>query len=401
MHEFVILADDFTGANDTGVQVAKRGLPVSVILRAEDIRPGSESMVIDSESRVISETDAYNRVYAMASAVEQTGDCRFLYKKVDSTLRGNITAEIKAVIAACHPDIIIFAPSLPAQGRTVQNGRLYVHGVPLMETEIARDPRNPLKTDQLSDLLAPCLDSPVHTEIPESGWECGGYIFDAATDDDLYAIARQGMAQKQKILWIGSAGLANALLQICYAPSPALAVVGSVSTRTMEQMAYCRSHGGIIHQLPMEQLYEGASLVPYLDAVRASLSGGKDVLITAAATRKEYETFLDYGKKRGLSSDELAGFTKHILSQTATAIVTHYALCGLFLTGGDTAIAVVEQLQARGFQIEREILPGFVQGRLLEGLCPQLPVVTKAGAFGKAPDIWNALQCLKKIPRQA
>lgn len=169
----------------------------------------------------------------------------------------------------------------------------------------------------------------------------------------------------------------------------------------MEQLAYCRSHGGIIHQLPMEQLYEGASLVPYLDAVRASLSGGKDVLITAAATRKEYETFLDYGKKRGLSSDELAGFTKHILSQTATAIVTHYALCGLFLTGGDTAIAVVEQLQARGFQIEREILPGFVQGRLLEGLCPQLPVVTKAGAFGKAPDIWNALQCLKKIPRQA
>ena len=99
MHEFVILADDFTGANDTGVQVAKRGLPVSVILRAEDIRPGSESMVIDSESRVISETDAYNRVYAMASAVEQTGGCRFLYKKVDSTLRGNITAEIKAVIA--------------------------------------------------------------------------------------------------------------------------------------------------------------------------------------------------------------------------------------------------------------------------------------------------------------
>ena len=70
MHEFVILADDFTGANDTGVQVAKRGLPVSVILRAEDIRPGSESIVIDSESRVISGTDAYKRVYAMASAVE-------------------------------------------------------------------------------------------------------------------------------------------------------------------------------------------------------------------------------------------------------------------------------------------------------------------------------------------
>ena len=110
MHEFVILADDFTGANDTGVQVAKRGLPVSVILRAEDIRPGSESIVIDSESRVISGTDAYKRVYAMASAVEQTGSCRFLYKKVDSTLRGNITAEIKAVIAACQPDIIVFAP---------------------------------------------------------------------------------------------------------------------------------------------------------------------------------------------------------------------------------------------------------------------------------------------------
>ena len=118
----------------------------------------------------------------------------------------------------------------------------------------------------------------------------------------------------------------------------------------------------------------------------------------AAARRQDSETLRDNGKKRGRSSDELAGFTKHILSQTATAIVTHYALCGLFLTGGDTAIAVVEQLQACGFQIEREILPGFVQGRLLEGLCPQLPVGTNAGAFGNAPYIWNALQCRKKSP---
>ena len=113
MHEFVILADDFTGANDTGVQVAKRGLPVSVILRAEDIRPGSESMVIDSESRVISETDAYNRVYAMASAVEQTGGCRFLYKKVDSTLRGNITAEIKGAKGTFRHDNLKSKQSLP------------------------------------------------------------------------------------------------------------------------------------------------------------------------------------------------------------------------------------------------------------------------------------------------
>lgn len=401
MHEFVILADDFTGANDTGVQVAKRGLPVSVILRAEDIRPGSESIVIDSESRVISGTDAYKRVYAMASAVEQTGSCRFLYKKVDSTLRGNITAEIKAVIAACHPDIIVFAPSLPSQGRTVQDGRLHVHGVPLMETEIACDPRNPLKTDTLSELLSPCLDTPIHREIPKSDWEPGGYIFDARTDDDLYAIARQGLAQKQKILWIGSAGLANALLQICYAPCPALAIVGSVSTRTMEQLAFCQKQGAVIHKLPMEQLYEGASLAPYIHAAIASLDEGTDVLVTAAATREDYETFLDYGKERSISSDELAAFTKRILSQTAMAITAHSSLCGLFLTGGDTAIAVVEQLQACGFQIEWEILPGFVQGRLLEGVCPQLPVVTKAGAFGAAPDIWKALQCLKKIPRNA
>lgn len=97
MHHFVIIADDFTGANDTGVQLCKRGIPADVILDIDQIEDNENSLAIDSESRVVSGEDAYNRIYEAVSCVEQRGGCQFLYKKVDSTLRGHLQEEIRHI----------------------------------------------------------------------------------------------------------------------------------------------------------------------------------------------------------------------------------------------------------------------------------------------------------------
>lgn len=83
MHPFVIIADDFTGANDTGVQIRKAGTPIDVILDAAAIRDDGASLSIDTESRVISGKEAYERVYQAVQQVEATGGCGVLYKKVD------------------------------------------------------------------------------------------------------------------------------------------------------------------------------------------------------------------------------------------------------------------------------------------------------------------------------
>ena len=174
MHHFVIIADDFTGANDTGVQLCKHGIPVDVILDTAQIEANGNSLSIDSESRVVSGQEAYDRVYAAVQQVQQTGGCRFLYKKVDSTLRGHLQEEIRAVVDSYAPELIIFAPAYPEQGRTVEAGRLCVHGTPLLDTEIARDPRNPLQEDHVQRILSTCLQQLV----------CH-YTLDAIEDDRL------------------------------------------------------------------------------------------------------------------------------------------------------------------------------------------------------------------------
>lgn len=81
MHHFVIIADDFTGANDTGVQLCKRGIPADVILDIDQIEDNGNSLAIDSESRVVSAQEAYDRVYHAVTQVMRQGGCRFLYKK--------------------------------------------------------------------------------------------------------------------------------------------------------------------------------------------------------------------------------------------------------------------------------------------------------------------------------
>ncbi len=399
MHEFVIIADDFTGANDTGVQIRKKGISVQVILDTEHIIDDGMSVVVDTESRVVSPQEAYDRVFAAVQKVLHTGGCRFLYKKVDSTLRGHIQEEIRAAIDAYKPETIIFAPSYPSQKRIVKNQRLYVHGTVLLETEIAKDPRNPLIEDNITNILMAAMKQPVthytveQMERDNCKVEKGAYTFDAVTNEHLQYIAEKVLQSRRRILWIGSAGMAAGILQKNTDAKPALAVVGSISQKTMEQIAYCKSQGIQVVKINMVEAYQTKNTQETIDQCMELLQNNISVIVTAAACRRDYDEFAAYGKKNNVSTDKLAEFVKQTLSRTACAVLKQARISKVFLTGGDTAIAVIQQLHAKGEEIEKEILPGFVQGRLCGGVCNGMTIVTKAGAFGSEKDMYF---CIKK-----
>ena len=69
------------------------------------------------------------------------------------------------------------------------------------------------------------------------------------------------------------------------------------------------------------------------------LKEGQDVVLTGASCRQDYEAFAAYGREHGISTDVLAEFTKQTLSGMVPVILKEAAVNGLFLTGGDTAIA--------------------------------------------------------------
>lgn len=433
MHYFVIIADDFTGANDTGVQLAKKGIPVDVLLDSSQIECNDNSLSIDTESRIIDGETAYKRVATAISQVMANGGCRFLYKKVDSTLRGNLKREIQAAIDVYQPDAVIFAPSYPAQGRTVYNGRLYVNDVPLLETEIVKDPRNPLLEDEIPKIMREIVNGTIFhisekqlidekniflnslAEIDVIADGLRVYTFDASTQNHLMRIVEIVGSIDKKFLWIGSAGLAEAILEVTQQKKyptrtsdqkqrqqldSALGIVGSVSSKTMEQLAYCKNHGVVVLTVPLKAIYEESTFLDSLEAKAVLqqaveyLQMGQTVILTGNASRSEYESFIRYGQEKGISTDGLAEFAKQILSQMAKCVLEQQAVRGLFLTGGDTAIAVINQLGAKGSRIEREIVSGFVQSRLIGGLYDGLPIITKAGAFGADADIYTCLAAI-------
>ena len=97
-NRYLIIADDFTGANDTGVQLRRRGFPTEVLFSGKPVCQ-DKSVVIDTESRTVHPDHAYEIV---SHALEQVDFSQFrhIIKKIDSTMHGNIAMEIRAVIEA-------------------------------------------------------------------------------------------------------------------------------------------------------------------------------------------------------------------------------------------------------------------------------------------------------------
>ena len=96
--KYLIVADDFTGSNDTGVQLKNRGIDISVVFHSEDMEDIESSVVLDTESRGMEKKEAYQYVASLMKEIDFS-DYSYVIKKVDSTLRGNVAEEINAISA--------------------------------------------------------------------------------------------------------------------------------------------------------------------------------------------------------------------------------------------------------------------------------------------------------------
>ena len=93
-----IVADDLTGACDTGAVFAARGLATIVLLPGAPL-PASlpDVLVMDTESRGQPAGEARSRAREATAGLAAAGPA-LLYKKVDSTLRGALAAELAGAL---------------------------------------------------------------------------------------------------------------------------------------------------------------------------------------------------------------------------------------------------------------------------------------------------------------
>ena len=155
MSKLLILADDLTGALDSGVQLTNKGYSVQVctdLNDAFDYTDLVDVLVIDTESRHISCESAYALIHSLAKKAVSL-NFEHIYKKTDSGLRGNVGAELTAVIEATGQKILNFVPAYPKLDRITIKGIHYVNGVPLAESVFASDAIDPVTVSSVEELI--------------------------------------------------------------------------------------------------------------------------------------------------------------------------------------------------------------------------------------------------------
>ena len=404
MSKYLIVADDFTGANDTGVQLKRKGKPTYVTFLREVEAPREGSLVIDTESRNFSEEKAISLINESLAHIDlESYDV--VMKKIDSTLRGNIAEEVKALDALYASDLVLVLPALPDLGRVTLRGRQYLNGLPILETEHAHDPIKAVTEDNLVSLLSRVYDEPIGF-VPLEKIRSGSFdisqarivVCDSETNEDMLIVLKTVMALQKKVLYVGTAALADHLCELENPAKPSLGIVASLNSVSADQVRYAQKAGVASVLLPIADLLAGkGNLETYIERAEVILSEGKDLLVVSSGVLDpaSYEASLDSGELQGISKEEVSRQTRLLISEVGKALVDRVPLSGVVITGGDTAMGLMESLCARMTEIVTEVAFGIPLTRLVGGPHDGMKVITKAGGFGKSDAILFALRFLK------
>jgi uncharacterized protein YgbK (DUF1537 family) len=398
---FCVIADDLTGAMDTGVGLAQAGLS-AVITFSSTTQIASDAVVVTTDSRAESASEAYRRVKA---AGERFRDY-FIYKKVDSTLRGNVAAELQALLDVTAAPHAVMCPAFPAIKRTVVNGILLVDGVPVHQTSFSRDPVSPVTRSDIIELLRAGsgigalnlkLDDvergPVHLaeRIRESASRV--VVVDAVEDRHLRCIADALATSSERLLPCGSGGLgAHVPLAFGYCvgerdlpPAPAgpvLLAVGSrndVSVRQLQRVLDT-INPPLIRVEPNEFRSRAGR------ASRANQLASKIVQLFSESRVVVLSSSLsDY-------APQLRHTMAPVLGAVVSRVLASCTLAGLFLSGGDVARAVCGEEGIQALRILGDLQPGVIVGEAVGARYEGVRVITKAGGFGNEEAMTQAIQ---------
>ena len=418
--KLLIVADDFTGANDTGVQFSKQNLRTIVITDNDFINKSlndCDVLVVDTESRFDNKDVAYKKAFEIGKIVK-TKNIKYIYKKLDSTFRGNIGAEISGLMDSLDIRHAILVPALPSNERTTINGNVYVKGVLLAETEIADDPKTPVRESYIPKIISYQTDKKIalinYKEIlsgkqnliqkVEQHMKNGIHmiVIDAQEKGDIDLIASAITTIKEKVLFAGSSGLAEFLpkyFDIKREKKSNIIIAGSVSEVTRKQIDYAKEKLAItLIEVGIGELFtknKKKEKNRIIDIIKESSLKGEDIIIRSASTKAIVTKSFETGQKYGLTRFEVSETIAIFLGEIARYIFQEIKINGVFFTGGDTLIKAAKCLNISGTIIKDEIVPGIPYGYFVDERYKEIIIVSKAGGFGNEDAIFQVLNFLK------
>ncbi|MBR8743038.1 four-carbon acid sugar kinase family protein [Nocardiopsis sp. MG754419] len=456
MAEVLVVADDLTGANATGARFARLGMRVGTVAPGQvaEVLDAYDVVVVNVDSRGLSAAAAAARV---GSVVASAGPVSLVVKRTDTTLRGNVGAELEAAwravrarVPAATPVRALFVPAFPSSARVTADGHQLLDGVPLERTELAVDPLNPMTTSDVVAILRRQSSLGVrhvplrHVTGPDlvdalATGEEPVVLCDALTEEHLADIARAAARTRRRngTVWVSvDPGPGGALLAEASglhtrggsgAPGPLLAVVGSATAVTRRQLEavtdtepvrrvdvdaarFCADPGHRSEVADVLARALASARFPETVVVRTT-TAATDVadlperarralprLLAATVARSLGVVLADPGTADGEGTDRPAAGTGASTEPTDGTVPLR--LGGLYTSGGEITTAVLDALGVRVFEVRGEVLPLAVHGVLDGGPMDGVPVVTKGGLVGDDSALRACLAQLRDTARE-
>lgn len=414
MARMLVIADDLSGALDTGVVFVQNNIDTLVMMYSS-IQSGCLSscdasvLVVDAQTRHLDSAEAYRRVYGLVKEAKALG-LEYIYKKTDSALRGNVGIELQAALDASGEAQIHFVPAFPKHNRYTINGIHYIDNVPVADSVFGRDPYNPISTSSVLELIAGQTDTAatlsdaagIHTDAR------GIIVYNVKSPQEMEQIA-SGLDRAGKLsLLAGCGGLASAVVQYLRLPQRAkakrtllsnglLVVCGSMNPITLAQLSQGEACGYARLRLPPELKLGGAEQ-PLVDAFFAEwkkASQGTGFVIIDANDREDSENIRNDALQKGIALEQVRERITHALGRITKRILDEGLTSALMVTGGDTALGIIGQLGLNALVPLCEIAPGVILSELVYKGRP-FQMITKSGGFGGKDLLVNLMRDISK-----
>ncbi|MFW5894620.1 MAG: four-carbon acid sugar kinase family protein [Bacillota bacterium] len=407
MLKTLIVADDNTGANASAILLKDLNFSTLSLINHEEAKvvKGYDGIAVGTDSRATDAQTAYERVSHVLKGFKDENPL-VLNKRIDSTLRGNLGSELNAFKDAFPERKIAIVPSFPKSNRTCIGGKLYVNGVSLEKTDVAKDPKMPIATSDVKRLFKAQFKGSI-TNIQKDAYsshqtlsetikdaykDADAIIFDAETDEDIENISQALLECNHALITVDPGVFTYAYTKAVLTNDPSqrkryVFMVGSVTDTTHEQIkTACDTD--VFDCIPLDP----ESFIEDEDAKKATAQALKaydkskkpyTILTTNAPSERKILDLFKIGQEKGISVDAISKKINDNLAYLLERLLEkHEDIGGVFSSGGDTTLSFLNRIQADGIELKHQVMPLCVYGSIVGGSYEGTPIITKGGMIG-------------------
>ncbi|WP_027954880.1 four-carbon acid sugar kinase family protein [Halobacillus kuroshimensis] len=420
MNNIVVLCDDLTGANATGVKLNKKGFKTATIIHGLPVLDaGYQAICLDTDSRYASKDLARSRVKAALEKSERVGQGGIYSKRIDSTLRGNIGTEMETMLEFLGEDAVaVVVSSFPDSARTTIGGFLLVDNIPLQQTDVAADPVKPLTTSKVEEIIRCQTSLPITSvgldmvmgdpaalkkKIDDVKQHSKVICFDAVTDEHIESIAEVVKDIDSPILAVDpgpfTAAYASKKLNHVRTNEKYLITIGSATSQTGLQIDYFTQKTNVkpIHVDPARLATFSETwdqeVNRIVDIAGERIRDSDILLVTTYHPGQKMLNLSQIAEEEGTTEEGLAKRITDGLGVISRRLLQSHSesFKGCYLSGGDVTASVASITRAHGIALKDEILPLAAYGNFTGGYLDGLPIVTKGGMIGDKKALYTCM----------